>query len=94
MLSQMIQNGSCSINHTLVNVTVYISVKCSKSNRGNDHFHDCDDVFSGYSEENKLVNFTGHDLKEGEIYDVLITGAKSYTLDGEAVSGHLENKEN
>ena len=52
------------------------------------------DVFSGYSEENKLVNFTGNGLKEGEIYEVLITGAKSYTLDGEAVSGHLEIREN
>ena len=41
-------------------------------------------VYSGYSEENKLVNFTGEDIREGDIVRVRINAAKSYTLDGEA----------
>ncbi len=41
-------------------------------------------VYSGYSEENKLVNFTGKDIREGDIVRVRINAAKSYTLDGEA----------
>ena len=42
-------------------------------------------VLSGYSEENRLVNFTGEGIREGDIADVKITGAKSFSLDGEAV---------
>ena len=44
------------------------------------------DTFSGYSEENKLVNFTGENIREGDFVRVKITEAKSYTLDGEAVA--------
>ena len=43
------------------------------------------DVFSGYSEENKLVNFTcGHDCTD-EILDVEITETHSFSLDGKAL---------
>lgn len=43
------------------------------------------DVYSGYSEENKLVNFTSDKECEGEIVDVKITDAKSFSLDGHAL---------
>lgn len=43
-------------------------------------------VFAGYSEENKLVNFTGTGVSEGDIVSVKITDIKSYTLDGVAVT--------
>lgn len=43
------------------------------------------DVLCGYSEENRLVNFRGEGIKEGDIVDVRITDAKSFSLDGEAV---------
>ena len=43
-------------------------------------------VLAGYSEENRLVNFTGEGIREGDIVDVKITDAKSFSLDGEAVS--------
>ncbi len=43
------------------------------------------DVWSGYCEENKLVNFTGPDGLEGSIVDVKITASHSYTLDGEVL---------
>lgn len=43
------------------------------------------DVYSGYTDTQKLVNFTGHNIKEGQIIDVKITEPKSYFLLGEAV---------
>ena len=41
-------------------------------------------VFSGYTPESKLVNFTG-DCKVGEIRKVQITKAKSFSLDGKVI---------
>ncbi|MBR3356878.1 MAG: tRNA (N6-isopentenyl adenosine(37)-C2)-methylthiotransferase MiaB [Solobacterium sp.] len=43
------------------------------------------DVYSGYSEENKLVNFTGPEGLENRIVDVKVTGVHSFSLDGEAL---------
>lgn len=43
------------------------------------------DAFSGYSRDNKLVNFTGHNIQEGQLVQVEITQARTYTLDGKAV---------
>lgn len=42
-------------------------------------------VFSGYTEENKLVNFTGENIQAGDIVSVKITNCKSWTLDGEVI---------
>lgn len=42
------------------------------------------EVYSGYSEENKLVNFTGKNIAVGQIVDVYITEVKSYSLNGVA----------
>lgn len=42
-------------------------------------------ALTGYSEENRLVNFTGEGIKEGEIVDVTITKARSFSLFGEAL---------
>ena len=41
------------------------------------------DMYFGYSEGNKLINFTGKEVKEGEIVLVKITDAKTWSLDGE-----------
>ena len=43
-----------------------------------------EDVYSGYSEHNKLVNFTGPEGLEGKIADVEITAYHSFSLDGKA----------
>lgn len=43
------------------------------------------DVLAGYSREFKLVNFTGKDIKAGDIVNVRINAAKSWSLDGEAL---------
>lgn len=43
------------------------------------------DVFSGYTETNKLVNFIAKDAKPGDIIDVKITECKTWSLNGEQV---------
>ena len=42
-------------------------------------------VYSGYTPENKLVNFTGNNVKVGDIVKVKITQAMSFSLNGEMV---------
>lgn len=41
------------------------------------------EIFSGYTEENKLVNFVNKGAKPGEIINVRITACKTWSLDGE-----------
>lgn len=43
------------------------------------------DVYSGYTKTNKLVNFTGNDIQEGDFVQVRITKGKTFSLDGEAI---------
>lgn len=42
-------------------------------------------IFSGYTETQKLVNFSGCDIRPGQIIDVKITEPKSYFLLGKAI---------
>lgn len=42
-------------------------------------------VYSGYTPENKLVNFTGNNVKAGDIVKVKITQVMSFSLNGEMV---------
>lgn len=42
-------------------------------------------VYSGYTETNKLVNFTGENIKPGDIVEVEIKTGKTFSLDGIAV---------
>ncbi len=43
------------------------------------------EIYSGYSEQNKLVNFVRKDAQPGDIVEVKITEAKTWTLNGEQV---------
>lgn len=43
-------------------------------------------VLSGYTETNKLVNFTGEGVKAGDIVPVFIETAKTFSLDGHLVT--------
>ena len=45
------------------------------------------DILSGYSEENKLVNFKGNENMIGKIVEVKILVSKTWTLEGEAIDG-------
>ena len=44
-----------------------------------------EEILSGYTEDNKLVNFKGDKSMVGQIVDVKIIKAKTYTLEGEQV---------
>ena len=45
-----------------------------------------DQVFSGYSETNKLVNFTAGDVRPGDLVDVEITEIRSWSLNGRQIA--------
>lgn len=47
-----------------------------------------DEAYSGYTEENKLVNFTGKYVEEGQIVEVKITEVRSWSLNGEMIESH------
>ena len=40
------------------------------------------DMYYGYTESNKLINFKAHDIKIGDIVDVVIDDAKTWSVDG------------
>ena len=56
-----------------------VKVLCEGRSKKNDA------VYSGYSEENKLVNFTGPEGLENQIVEVEITEARSFSLNGKAL---------
>ena len=60
-------------NEKLVGKTVPVLVE-GISDKKNEYF--------GYSDTNKLINFTGEDVELGSIVNVLITDAKTWSLDG------------
>ena len=45
-------------------------------------------VYSGYTKENKLVNFTGENIKVGEFVNVKITEVMSFSLNGVAIENN------
>ena len=44
-----------------------------------------ENVWCGYTKTNKLVNFIGENIHVGDLVNVKITAAKSWSLDGEAI---------
>ena len=71
--------GTYARENNEATVGTVLKVLCDGPSRKNAN------VLAGYSEENRLVNFTGTGIQEGDIVDVRITEAKSFSLDGEAV---------
>lgn len=49
-----------------------------------------DEVYSGYTKENKLVNFKGEGIKIGDLVNVKITEVMSFSLNGELVGKVLD----
>lgn len=43
-------------------------------------------VYSGYTKDNKLVNFTGENIKTGDLVNVKITEVMSFSLNGELIN--------
>ena len=74
-LNELVNKYFKENNNKLVGKTVKVLVE-GISDKKNEYF--------GYSETNKLVNFTGENIKLGTIVDVEITLAKTWSLDGKA----------
>ena len=68
-------------NDTYVGKTIKVLVEGLSKRNSN--------ILSGYSEENKLVNFKGDPSMIGKIVDVKINVSKTWTLEGEAISGKV-----
>jgi len=77
-LNKLITKYALASNKKLVDKTVKVLVNgISEKNKTN---------VSGYTETMKLVNFPGHEDLIGQIVEVKITNAKSFSLDGEKVN--------
>ena len=59
-----------------------LKVRCEGKSKTNK------ETYTGYSEENKLVNFTCSEDKENEIVEVEITEAHSFSLNGKAIENN------
>ncbi len=73
-LNKIVTKYALENNEKYLNKTVKVLV--DGPSKKNPH------VYSGYSETNKLVNFTPINAKVGDIVEVLITETKSYSLNG------------
>jgi len=77
-LNDLVNEGYLRGNKRFENKTVKVLVEgYSKTN---------DSVLSGYTENNKLVNFQGDESLIGKIIDVHIEKAKTWSLDGKIVN--------
>ena len=75
-LTKIVAESAIENNQKYLNKTLKVLVEgTSKRNKN---------ILSGYSENNKLVNFKGSPDLIGQIVNVKITKAKSWTLEGEA----------
>ena len=75
-LNELINTYSLESNKRMLNKKYSVLIEGESSKKG---------MLYGYTETNKLVNFNGTKELIGEIRDVLITDAKSFSLDGELV---------
>ncbi|MDD2591194.1 MAG: tRNA (N6-isopentenyl adenosine(37)-C2)-methylthiotransferase MiaB [Erysipelotrichaceae bacterium] len=77
ILNEKVDHYAKIKNEAYLNKTVKVLVDgLSKKNKN---------VFSGYTQTNKLVNFIADEAKIGTIIDVLITDAKTWSLNGKRI---------
>ncbi len=76
-LNQVVNHYFLENNQKLVGTTVKVLLEGMSEKK---------DMYFGYTETNKLVNFTGKNKKIGDIVDVEITEAKTWSLDGKIKS--------
>ncbi len=77
VLNDLVNQGYARGNHRFLHKTVKVLVEGYSKTQN--------DVLSGYTENNKLVNFKGDDSLIGQIVDVYIEEAKTWSLDGKIV---------
>ena len=74
-LNELVNKYFLESNQKLVGKTVKVLVDGESEKKG---------LLCGYTETNKLINFEGDISKIGEIVDVEVTSAKTWSLDGKA----------
>ena len=74
-LNEVVNHYFLENNKKLVGKTVEVLVEGISSKKN---------MYYGYSDTNKLINFTGDDLKIGDIVPVEIDSVKTWSLDGHA----------
>lgn len=74
-LNEVVNHYFLENNKKLVGKTVEVLVEGISSKKN---------MYYGYSDTNKLINFTGDNLKVGDIVPVEIDSAKTWSLDGHA----------
>ena len=72
-LNQVVNKYFLENNQRLVGTTVKVLLEGTSEKK---------DMYYGYTDTNKLVNFTGENKKVGDLVDVEITAAKTWSLDG------------
>ena len=77
-LNEIVNEGYKNGMVRFLNKTVKVLIEGRSKNQKN--------VLMGYTENNKLVNVIGDEKYIGEIVDVKITDAKTWSLDGEIIS--------
>ena len=75
-LNNLVNKYFKASNEQLLNKEVYVLTE-GISDKKNNYF--------GYTDTNKLVNFTGEDIEIGQIVKVKITEAKTWSIDGKAI---------
>ena len=77
-LNELINKHALEHNLSYLNKTVKVLVE-GKSEKDQD-------MYMGYTEQNKLINFKACDNLIGQIIDVKVTNAKTWSLDGELIN--------
>ncbi len=72
-LNEIVNKYFLENNKKLINKTVAVLTEGISEKKN---------MYFGYTETNKLVNFTGEDIKVGDIVDVIIDEAKTWSIDG------------
>ena len=78
ILNQLVNQYFLENNQKLVNTVLPVLIEGKSPKK--------EDSYFGYTDTNKLVNVSGN-VKEGSIVPVLITDAKTWSLDGKVYNG-------
>ena len=76
-LNEVVNHYFLENNKKLVGKTVEVLTEGASNKPG---------MYYGYTDTNKLINFTGEDVAVGELIEVEVTSAKTWSLDGCAKS--------
>ena len=77
LLKEMFLTGAALLEKNKAYVGRRVKVLVDGPSKKDEH------IYSGYTETNKLVNFTAENAQAGDIVEVIITEARTWSLKGE-----------